>query len=599
MWFFSKRYFPFWAVFAALLTTACNKDEVILDDRDHAPVITLDSESGVYTVKMGRELTIAPTVEYAEGATYSWIVDGKLAGSEPTYTAVFTELGEVYITFRVETATGKAEAELRVDVLELTPPVISLALPAEGLKVLPGVEYTFAPDIQHSDQEDFRCRWLCAGEVVSTQMSYTFREETVGSYPIRIEASNDDGTSVKEFVVEVVEKMPSEVRFEKLSHYCKTTDRSTFVGRAVYLAPSLAYVADPQFAWSVDGEPVAAETGAVFKFTPDGPGDYTVRVDVTEGGDASERLTRNIVRGVVTLSAEIVVHAFADEEQRRRPASAASSRFQNAVYEFLPAPGQLVGEKTEAGYTGNERTHEDAVAYAAGRLEARSYVSLGGFGGYLIVGFDHSIARMESGYDFSIQGNAFDTSSEPGVVWVMQDVNGNGEPDDEWYELRGSETGKEGTVSGYAVTYYRPAGKGMDVQWTDSEGHSGTIEYKGEFHDQDFYYPAWAADTYTLRGTLLESRNMVDDRGFWINRPYEWGYADNYGSDCLAGGDAMDGKGQSNGFRIANAMQPDGTPVELKYIDFVKVQVGVNAKSGPLGEVSTEVFSFADLSIAE
>lgn len=208
-------------------------------------------------------------------------------------------------------------------------------------------------------------------------MSYTFREEAVGSYPIRIEASNDDRTSFKEFVVEVVEKMPSEVRFEKLSHYCKTTDRSTFVGRAVYLAPSLAYVADPQFAWSVDGEPVAAETGAVFKFTPDGPGDYTVRVDVTEGGDASERLTRNIVRGVATLSAEIVVHAFADEEQRRRPVSAASSRFQHAVYEFLPAPGQLVGEKTEAGYTGNERTHEDAVAYAAGRLEARSYVSLG------------------------------------------------------------------------------------------------------------------------------------------------------------------------------------------------------------------------------
>ena len=99
MWIFSKRHFLFWMALAALLTTACNKDEVILDDRDHAPVITLDSESGVYTVKTGRELTIAPTVEYAEGATYSWIVDGKLAGSEPTYTAVFTELGEVYITF--------------------------------------------------------------------------------------------------------------------------------------------------------------------------------------------------------------------------------------------------------------------------------------------------------------------------------------------------------------------------------------------------------------------------------------------------------------------------------------------------------------------
>ena len=50
----------------------------------------------------------------------------------------------------------------------------------------------------------------------------------------------------------------------------------TFVGRAVYLAPSLAYIADPQFVWSVDGEPVVAETGAVFKFTPDGPGELVV-----------------------------------------------------------------------------------------------------------------------------------------------------------------------------------------------------------------------------------------------------------------------------------------------------------------------------------
>ncbi len=103
MWFFSKRYFPFWAVFAALLTTACNKDEVILDDRDHAPVITLDSESGVYTVKTGRELTIAPTVEYAEGATYSWIVDGKLV-----FTPAPNVTGPVEITY---TLTGSAKAE--------------------------------------------------------------------------------------------------------------------------------------------------------------------------------------------------------------------------------------------------------------------------------------------------------------------------------------------------------------------------------------------------------------------------------------------------------------------------------------------------------
>ena len=76
MWIFSKRHFLFWMALAALLTTACNKDEVILDDRDHAPVITLDSESGVYTVKTGRELTIAPTVEYAEAPILRRTISG-------------------------------------------------------------------------------------------------------------------------------------------------------------------------------------------------------------------------------------------------------------------------------------------------------------------------------------------------------------------------------------------------------------------------------------------------------------------------------------------------------------------------------------------
>ena len=87
------------------------------------------------------------------------------------------------------------------------------------------------------------------------------------------------------------------------------------------------------------------------------------------------------------------------------------------------------------------------------------YVSLGSFGGYVIVGFDHSIPN-KGGYDFAIQGNAFLSdqggSNEPGIVWVMQDVNGNGLPDDEWYELKGSETGNGSTIQDYEVTYRCP-----------------------------------------------------------------------------------------------------------------------------------------------
>ena len=55
----------------------------------------------------------------------------------------------------------------------------------------------------------------------------------------------------------------------------------------------------------------------------------------------------------------------------------------------------------------------------------------------------------------------------------------------------------------------------------------------------------------------------------------------------------------ANYFKISNAIDANGKPVNLKYIDFIKVQVGVNAKSGWLGEVSTEVFGFFDYSMIQ
>ena len=50
---------------------------------------------------------------------------------------------------------------------------------------------------------------------------------------------------------------------------------------------------------------------------------------------------------------------------------------------------------------------------------------------------------------------------------------------------------------------------------------------------------------------------------------------------------------------VSNAIDANGNKVDLKYIDFIKVQVGVNTKSGWLGEVSTEVFGFFDYSMIQ
>ena len=78
-------------------------------------------------------------------------------------------------------------------------------------------------------------------------------------------------------------------------------------------------------------------------------------------------------------------------------------------------------------------------------------ISLGGFGGYVVVGFDHTIANREGSRDFRVLGNAFYAianpdpnapeggSCEPGGIMVAYDVNKNGKPDeDEWYEIAGS-----------------------------------------------------------------------------------------------------------------------------------------------------------------
>ncbi len=101
---------------------------------------------------------------------------------------------------------------------------------------------------------------------------------------------------------------------------------------------------------------------------------------------------------------------------------------------------------------------------------------------------------------------------------VSLDVNGNGLPDDEWYELAGSEYLSPATLHDYRITYSRPVeGKPavpqgqyiLDAEyipWTDSEGESGYVAMNFQ-HTQD-YYPKWvAADELTFAG-----------RGFQIMR---------------------------------------------------------------------------------
>ena len=254
-----------------------------------------------------------------------------------------------------------------------------------------------------------------------------------------------------------------------------------------------------------------------------------------------------------------------------------------SVIDYTPAPGQYINDSV-TGFA-DVTSPEEACLLVQQRFQKGLYVSLGAWGGYIIVKFDQSIPNSGS-YDFSIGSNAFDTSNEPGIVWVMADANGNGKPDDTWYELKGSCFGKDGYERNYWVRYTRPE-PDADTPWEDSNGETGTVAWLGNYHSQQYYYPNWVKeDSYTLYGSRLPSQAVQNpETGIWTNAPFEWGYADNFGDDFIK-------DGQRNLFRISDAVDENNESVNLSQIDFIKVQTGINANSGWLGENSTEVTGF-------
>lgn len=108
---------------AVLCFASCNKDEEIL--ADPRPIIT-GTMNSTYEVKLGHKITIAPTIENGEEATYEWKIDGVKVGSESSYTFVGESIGTEYIDFEVRTLAGADSLIYRVDVVPLAPPVVAL-----------------------------------------------------------------------------------------------------------------------------------------------------------------------------------------------------------------------------------------------------------------------------------------------------------------------------------------------------------------------------------------------------------------------------------------------------------------------------------------
>ena len=309
------------------------------------------------------------------------------------------------------------------------------------------------------------------------------------------------------------------------------------------------------------------------------------------------------------------------------------------VYEYRPAPGQFintmpiarVGEPVDSvlsrcraaicGYIDTVTTtfHGQTIT-RIDTVWAESMISLGGYGGYVIVGFDHPVVNMHT-YDFEIQGNAFVSdreshggSSEPGIVMVGVDMDGDGVPSDgdRWYELAGSEYSHPKTQHDYEITYYRPnenkqrTPSRVDpylndttyIRWTsndiDPDSTTGYMS-RNTYHNQP-YWPLWlqSEETLTFSGSKLRC-NAVDmganeGNSYYVQYFFDWGYVDNLPNYSELMPDAL----HNPGFKIDWAVDEQGNHVNLTHIDFIKVYNAMNQYCGWTGETSTEVAAGID-----
>jgi hypothetical protein len=251
------------------------------------------------------------------------------------------------------------------------------------------------------------------------------------------------------------------------------------------------------------------------------------------------------------------------------------SMYITEVFEYVYAPGQHA----------QGRNSEEEKRNFIGKPTRDTH--LGGFGGYIIAGFDHNVPNVAGKFDFEIFSTG--AAPEPGMVFVMSDENGDGLPNGTWYELRGSEFDNPKTIRNYSLTYFRAKSDTENITWRDNQGNSGElISGFGGQYSSNWWWSETKTDSITFTGTRLPDSHVNVSTGnneHWIvpDTIFTWGYAkNNQGSD-------YNRTNRSNQFDIANAVDENGNPVYLPHIRFIKIQTAVFQQAGWLNEVSTEV----------
>jgi len=326
-------------------------------------------------------------------------------------------------------------------------------------------------------------------------------------------------------------------------------------------------IENPTYEWIMTKNPVDQKTDSIVGNTKDlqfitiYPGTYEITLNVTAGTKkGSKKTTVNV----------------ANETTNYNP-------YITRIFDFDPAPGMFANEVYKEGFT-----KENVMQTALSRINETSVgylLDLGGFGGSIVVGFDHTVVNIPGKEDFRVYGGDISNPSvpkpnppAPGLIYVAYDKNKNGKPDaDEWYEIIGSQHTKENTIKNFKITYHKkPAGEPLvtasalflDYEHLFCEDNQGKTYYMERPKGKKEFYPAWAAQTTVSYEGMKLNVDFVTARAgqttLWKSTAPEWGYANAINPDI----------------DIDWAVDKSGNKANLPGIDFIKV---VNCVSEPMG----------------
>ncbi|MBL0926388.1 MAG: hypothetical protein IBJ11_01890 [Phycisphaerales bacterium] len=311
-------------------------------------------------------------------------------------------------------------------------------------------------------------------------------------------------------------------------------------------------------------------------------------------------------RWSLTVAAALAVAAAA--------ARARGQDFADRVLSYTPAPGQLINDPA---FNDPARALGPPVGGGISAPDNSKLVTLGGFGGSIVLGFSQTVRHDPSnpfGVDAIVFGNSFSVGAnlnrrwaEAGVIEISRDANSNGVPDDPWYVIPGSHLAWGAAMSRTAVN------------WSDA--NPSLPPANKDWYPDPGRYPGWpsayATSTFALP-TLFNGPIVTNPLGTASVQQGIFGYADSTpvlklgdvnGDDVVEqpgmtpaefytaptspfGVAIAAGSGGGDAFAIAWAVDPaTGLPPNppLDGFDFIRISTAVNAVNGVFGEISTEV----------